>query len=194
MQSDIVVSILCLLSQRSLGRRTLVEQTGITESTVRTHLNKMKSLSWVNFAKAGTSLTQDGYETFASLLDTIKHFSNQMNLTDIGLGKRCCAIQLRGIQLPEVAWPLRDRALQGGASGALLLQYQNGIVFADTQDALNVAAPDSTQTLEQTFLDLQNDDLILIAFSDQLGPASRGLARMLVQLFDIELDKHKLNA
>lgn len=194
MQSDIVVSILCPLSQRSLGRRTLVEQTGITESTVRTHLNKMKSLGWVDFAKAGTSLTQNGYEAFASLLDTIEHFSNQMNLADLRLGERCCAIQLRGIHLPEVAWPLRDRALQGGASGALLLQYQNGIVFADTQDSLNVAAPDSTRTLEQTFLDLQNDDLILIAFSDQLGPASRGLARMLVQLFDIELDKHKLNA
>jgi len=189
MQSEVVISIICLLSQRPLGRRTLVEQTGITESTVRTHLNKMKSLGWVEFAKAGTSLTQPGYETFAALLNSIINFSNQMKLGDLKLGEVACAIQLRDIKLPDVAWPLRDRALQGGASGALLLQYQNKMVFADTQDPLDVAAPDSTRTLEYNFFDLQDNDLILIAFSDQLGPASRGLARMLVQLFEIQLDK-----
>ncbi len=189
MQSEVVISIICLLSQHPLGRRTLVEQTGITESTVRTHLNKMKSLEWVEFAKAGTSLTQTGYEIFSELLNSIASFSNQMKLNDLKLGEVACAIQLRNVKLPDVAWPLRDRALQGGASGAVLLKYHNGVTFADTQDPLDLIAPDSTRTLEYNFFDLQNDDLILIAFSDQLGPASRGLARMLVQLFDIQLDK-----
>jgi len=177
MKKDIVIALLYALKEEPLGRRTLVECSGVTESTVRTHLNKMRSHQWVAFAKAGTSITSEGREKFSGLLNAVQAVG-PIQLKGLGLLPNQMAIHLRKVNLPQPAWPLRDRAIQAGADGALLLDVKEHIVFADVEDPLEEANPQAGAALRQAFPALSHGDVVLVAFAASRALATRGVWSM----------------
>lgn len=181
MKNDIAASLLFALQQSPLGRRTLVQRVGVTESTVRTQLNKLHARGWVDFAKSGTSLTASARKAFSPFLEAIRSVRT-LNLDDLDLAPWQCAVQVRGVSLLQSPLILRDRAIQGGASGALLLVYSDKLTFFDSQDALETSYPQSNDALLQVFPTLRREDLLLVAFANDVNQAKRGLWRMVVAL------------
>lgn len=185
MKNDIAASLLFALHKSPLGRRTLVERIGVTESTVRTQLNKLHARGWVDFAKCGTSLTASARKAFSAFLEAIKSVQT-LNLEDLNLAPWQCAVQVRGVSLLKSPLILRDRAIQGGASGALLLAYSDKLMFFDSQDTLKTIYPQSNDALVQAFPTLQREDLLLVAFAHEVNQAKRGLWHMVVALLALE--------
>lgn len=181
MKSEVAACLLHALCERPAGRRTWVELTGMTESTVRTHLNGLWSRRWVTFAKAGTHMTSQGRAACRPLLEAVQSVAC-VRLQELGIDQPQCAAHLRGVPLPTAAWALRDRAIQAGARGALLLLHVGRLVFSDTQEALGVVNPTSERLLLDAFPSLQPKDAIVIAFADRPALAAAGLWRMVVEL------------
>lgn len=109
------------LDGRALGRRTLVLQTGITESTVRTHLNKLRKAGYVKMEKMGTSLTAEGWAFFGPVIERVS-LVPEIALNGLSLGGHQAAALVEGAEadLPTTL-RLRDSAVREGALGALLL-------------------------------------------------------------------------
>ncbi|HEY5596229.1 MAG TPA: DUF4443 domain-containing protein [Candidatus Bipolaricaulota bacterium] len=186
MRIELAASLLYALRDRPLGRRTLVQRTGGTESTVRTHLNQLSVRGWVTFAKAGTHLTPEGRDAFAPLFEAVRAVA-ALTLGELGIDQSQCAAHLRGVQLPTSAWSLRDRAIQAGATGALLLSFAEGLVFPDTQEPLGSVNPASERLLLETFPSLRSKDAVVISFADEPALAAGGLWRMVSELLQLKV-------
>ncbi len=184
MQPDVAAALLFALEAGPLGRRTLVERTGVTESTVRTHLNKLRERGWVQFAKPGTSLTGAGREAFAPLFRAVRDVET-VDLVELELPGVQLAAHLRAPD-GEASWAVRDRAIRGGADGAVLLRYDDAFRFLDTRDSLR--APRAEAALASAFPDVRPGDLVLVAFGADFAPTARGLWRMVVELLDLRFD------
>lgn len=185
MRIELVASLLYALRERPLGRRTLVGRTCSTESTVRTHLNQLSARGWVAFAKAGTQLTPEGRDAFAPLFEAVRAVES-LKLKELGVDQPQCAAHLRGVQLPTSAWSLRDRAIQAGARGALLLSFAERLVFSDTREPLGVVNPASERLLLEAFPSLKSKDAVVISFADEPALAAGGLWRMVAELLQLK--------
>jgi len=185
METHISASLLYALWEQPLGRRTLVRRTAITESTVRTHLNKLRARGWVDFAKAGTTLTGEAKSAFAPLFQSVQGVE-QVRLDDLELPPCQVAAHIRVAGAPKAVWRLRDRAIQGGAGGALLLQFNKSLVFPDEQNPLDKASPASNRALLDAFSGLKDGDWVLVAFASTMPAAQRGLWSMVVELLQLK--------
>jgi len=184
MKPDLVAALIFALRERPCGRRTLVRQAGVGESTVRTQLAKLKKRGWVEFAKAGTTLTPSGKATFAPLLETVKAVAF-VELEEVQLGALAYAAHLRCPSPQRSTLALRDRAVQGGAQGALLLSYDEGFLFADSLERLT--SPRASLSLAKTFPTLQTGERVWVAFAARPEPAVRGLWRMVIEQVNLPI-------
>jgi len=178
MKPDLVAALIFALRERPCGRRTLVRQAGAGESTVRTQLTKLKKRGWVAFAKAGTTLSASGRSAFAPLLETVRAVAF-VELEEVELGALAYAAHLRNPSMQRSTLTLRDKAIQGGAQGALLLRYDAGFLFADSAERLTFSQ--ASRALSKAFSTLQTGDMVWVAFAVQPEPAVRGLWRMVVE-------------
>lgn len=180
MRMDVAASLVTALRDGPLGRRTLVRRTGVTESTVRTHLNKLRARGWVAFAKAGTTLTDAGSKAFAPLLDSVRG-ARPVALADLGLHGVQLAVHLSGVRLPAGStWALRDRAIWAGASGGLVLAVNDRLRFPDTGEPMGTTNPRSEAALLEAFGGLARGDAVLVAFAPARAGATLGAWAMVV--------------
>ncbi len=185
----VVYALAWTLSQhpRPLGRRTLVQETGITEMTVRTHLNKLRSAGLVQMAKAGTSLTAPGREAFAPLKERVR-WVGALALRDLALDDHGAAALLRSSsQELKESWRYRDAAVREGATGALLLvRAEGGWSFSDEPLPLGERYPEDAALLERALsragVRAQEGDALVVAFGPEPSTARRGLWRVVVEL------------
>jgi predicted transcriptional regulator len=70
-REHIAYQLLYELRATPLGRRTLVKRTGLTESVVRTELEKLEARKLVSFSKLGTALTARGRRFLSEKLSAI---------------------------------------------------------------------------------------------------------------------------
>jgi DNA-binding transcriptional ArsR family regulator len=180
-----VYQLVWALNHRALGRRTLVEWTGVTESTVRTHLNKLRRAGLVKMAKAGTSLTAQGLEAFAPLFGNVC-WTGSLALQDLALDRHNAAALLTAMAGKfKESWRYRDAAVREGATGALLLvkRPDDGWAFSDEPLRLVERYPEDAAQIEKALPQAQPGDALVVAFGAEPREARAGLWRVIVELF-----------
>lgn len=184
-----VYQLVYALHSHPLGRRTLVHSTGITESTVRTHLNKLRAAGLVTMAKEGTALTPKGTKAFTALLEQVLCVG-QLKLSDLALDHHNEAAWIRGAgDALRESWRYRDAAVREGSTGVLLLvQRANGWSLSDDAKLLIKQNPHDASYLQKTF-DAQPGDGVIIAFGPSRRIAQSGLWRVLAELFPTQTRK-----
>lgn len=165
-----------------LGRRTLVERTGFTESVVRTELEKLEAQALVKFSKAGTALTPRGKHwlnaRWKRLLSVKEVHLERLMLDRIGY-----AAHARALDLEMRPWLYRDQAVRRGATAVLFLaQRATGLSLADETTPLARDSPADAQELQKLFHELRPGDLLVIAFGPERGRALQGLWAILCAL------------
>lgn len=174
-REHIAYQLLYELRDASVGRRTLVERTGLTESVVRTELEKLASQRLVVFSKLGTVLTERGQQMFLAKLNSVVDV-REVRLHNLMLDRYSRMAQVRRAATGFQTWLYRDIAIREGATAALFLTKQNGaIYFIEEERPLAQHNPDDSRLLEQAFPQLRNGDLIVIVFGPARGAAARGL-------------------
>lgn len=177
---------------RPLGRRTLVRATGITESTVRTHLNKLRGAGLVKMGKSGTTLTSAGVEAFETLFQRIGPVV-ELDLTELALDRHNAAAPLRqGEGALRGSWRYRDAAVREGATGALLLvKHAHGWTLSD--DVIPLADRNSRdEAAISRALAARDGDGLAISFGPSRTMAMFGLWRLITELVppeDLALQK-----
>ena len=201
-----VYQLVWALNRKTLGRRTLVARTGITESTVRTHLNKLRRAGLVKMAKAGTSLTAQGLEAFSALWAGVRWVGAlplEPSTSALALDRHNAAALVAGAadKLKE-SWRYRDAAVREGATGALLLiKRPEGWAFGDEPHpqplTLGARYPEDAAHVERALSEAgarpQPGDALLVAFGPDPQAARAGLWRVIVELFppSTETEPHK---
>jgi predicted transcriptional regulator len=174
-REHIAYQLLYELIATPLGRRTLVKRTGLTESVVRTELEKLEARKLVSFSKLGTALTARGRRFLSEKLSAIIDI-REAQLKNLMLDRYGRMALVRGAADGLSAWLYRDIAVREGATAALFLTKRQGVLrFVEEREALAKKNPDDSRLIEQAFPAMKNDDLIIIAFGPDPGAAARGL-------------------
>jgi predicted transcriptional regulator len=174
-REHIAYQLLYELRATPLGRRTLVKRTGLTESVVRTELEKLEARKLVSFSKLGTALTARGRRFLSEKLSAIIDI-REAQLKNLMLDRYGRMALVRGAADGLSAWLYRDIAVREGATAALFLAKRQGVLrFMEEREALAKKNPDDSRLIEQAFPAMKNDDLIIIAFGPDPGAAARGL-------------------
>jgi predicted transcriptional regulator len=175
LREHIAYQLLYELRGAPLGRRTLVARTGLTESVVRTELEKLEAHKLVSFSKLGTALTARGRQFLSQRLSSIADVRD-VQLHNLMLDTYARMAHIRGAADGFSAWLYRDIAVREGATAALFLTKRQGMLcFIEEHEHLAKQNPDDSRVLEQAFPDLKNGDLIVIAFGRKKSAATRGL-------------------
>jgi predicted transcriptional regulator len=179
-REHIAYQLLYELRATPLGRRTLVKRTGLTESVVRTELEKLEARKLVSFSKLGTALTARGRRFLSEKLSAIIDI-REAQLKNLMLDRYGRMALVRGAADGLSAWLYRDIAVREGATAALFLTKRQGVLrFVEEREALAKKNSDDSRLIEQAFPAMKNDDLIIIAFGPDPGAAARGLWAMSV--------------
>lgn len=113
--------LIYLLKDGPLGRRTLTEEVGASESSVRTVLEHLQSEGIVKMNRRGTSLSEMGRLAFGPLLECVRGVKS-VDLPELTMGSISHAAELDKVEeLSGKAWSFRDLAIREGARGAILL-------------------------------------------------------------------------
>jgi len=184
-----VYQLVYALYPNPLGRRTLVHQTGVTEMTVRTHLNKLRVTGYVAMGKGGTALTPSGLKAFATLFERVIHVG-ELDLKDLALDRHNAAAWIHNVRDGfQESWRYRDAAVREGATGALFLVQRSGSwSLSDDVKPLAKQNPNDAEYLQRIF-DAQPGDGTIIAFAPTRRIAHNGLWRVLMELFPIKTRK-----
>ncbi|MFQ5794739.1 MAG: DUF4443 domain-containing protein [Candidatus Bipolaricaulia bacterium] len=170
------------LTHEVMGRRTLVEQTGFTESRVRTALERLRQDGFVSMDKQGTQVTEAGRQAFKQVLDMVKGLET-LQLKELSLGRfnRATLLNELGADFSR-SWRYRDVAIREGASAVLFLTCNDELRFSDETQPLAAQNPDDAKTIRQTFQAWTPGDLVVIVFAEARGAAEAGLWRVIDQL------------
>ncbi len=175
LREHIAYQLLYELREAPLGRRTLVERTGLTESVVRTELEKLEAQQFVAFSKVGTALTAHGRQFLSRKLSRIVDIRDA-HLKNLMLDRYGRMALVRGGADGFSSWVYRDVAVREGATAALFLTKRMGaLCFLEEHEALAKQNPDDSQILDRAFPNLKDGDLIIIVFGPTKGTAARGL-------------------
>ena len=188
-QASTYFQLLHAIKDEPLGRRTLVERTGITEMTVRTHLNKLRDAGLVLMAKAGTGLSEAGKASLETLFERVVEV-RELNLHDLSLDRfNATALLNRSADALEKSLHLRDAAVRAGASGAILLiRERDGWVFAEDRVQVSKQNPRDAELLSKK-MSAREGDVLIITFGPTLRVAQAAIWNVIVQFVPIEIDK-----
>jgi predicted transcriptional regulator len=177
--------LLYALQREPLGRRTLVQRTGLTESVVRTELEKLAAQGLVSFAKPGTALTPKGDEISSELFTQVVQVE-ELALTELKLDQHNRAALIRAAAEGLRSWQLRDLAVREGATGTLfLVRRAKYLSLLDEDRPLARQNPRDARRLEYFFKSLQTGDLIVIVFAPLRAQAGAGLWRIISEIVPI---------
>lgn len=175
LREHLAYQLLYELREAPLGRRTLGERTGLSESVVRTELEKLVSQKLALFSKLGTSLTKRGRQFLMAKLRSVADVCDA-RLCNLMLDRHGRMAHVRRVGDGLSTWLYRDIAIREGATAALFLTKRKGaLCFIEEKEALATHNPNDSRVLEQAFPNLKNGDLIIIVFGPDKGTAGRGL-------------------
>lgn len=185
-----VYQIVYALNRGTLGRRTLVELTSISEMTVRTHLGKLRRAGLVEMSKAGTTLTAKGLATFDKLFERVVSVG-ELELEELALDRHNAAAVVRRLETLRESWRYRDAAVREGATGVLLL-VKRPDVWGWSEDPMPLVEqnPHDASYLESR-VQAQAGDGLIIAFGPSLSLARYGLWSVLVELIPLSFSQNQ---
>ncbi len=174
-----------LISQNVMGRRTIAQVTGYTESVVRTQLEKLQDKDWVKMSKQGTELTAEGRRRYREVLEKVKGIKN-LCLGKLRVDKFNMACRIE-VDEKLKTWSVRDLAVKEGASGAVFIScINNQLKFADSEQNLSEQNPQDANAIKEAFPNRKSGELIAIVFGPDKGSANQGLWKIITELLGMD--------
>ncbi len=182
LRNPLASELIYLLKDGPLGRRTLTDKVGASESSVRTVLEHLQSEGIVEMNRRGTSLSEMGRLAFGPLLESVRGVKS-VDLPELTMGSICRAAELDKVEeLTGKAWSFRDLAIREGARGAILLEIDQTIKFLHSDDRLEEINPDAFETICKRFPDWTNASLIVIVSGETPEEVEHGLWRIIGEI------------
>ena len=114
-----------IAQNQPMGRKMLVEQTGLGEGSLRTILDRLGAYGLVDSNKAGRSLTANGTKVISKLKQMVR-MDGIGHLTMTDRPYNCLVLVKRGGKSVKSGMEQRDAAIKAGRSGATTLVVQKG--------------------------------------------------------------------
>lgn len=145
------------------------------EGLVRLMLFELKQKNLIKTSRAGCELTKKGGEFLKESLQKYGIVDiKEMNLDSFQIASESIIIQSRGHSVSRSVVTLRDVAVRAGASGAILITYEQGILKIPTvYSSLRNNHPNIVENLHKT-LKLSDGDVIIVCFSRDKWRALEG--------------------
>lgn len=161
---------------KNIGRQELARELELGEGTLRTILNILKSKKLLDSTKKGHFLSKKGTGVLNQIyeyIDIPKHLAIKSlypNLKKIG-------VLIKNISNLKELYKLRDIAVKNSAEGALILKFENKLY-----------APESDYEQDyrelESYFDFKNNDVLVIAFSNEKRHAENGALAIAIELND----------
>ena len=164
-----------IAKEQLIGRYSIGEQLGLSNSTVRTLFKHLKKSNLIEEKrKRGHTLTQSGQFTLDKLNQHIVKES-PLTTTQLTVGMINYGTQIRGAKRKLTNGLIeRDTALLAGAKGATSLQYQNGrLIIPGLELQEQTMYETDFQTLLSIFK-LKEGDILIVSSADNTPLARVG--------------------
>ena len=181
---DYLIAILILLRDNIMGRYQLSKLLNLGEGITRNFLKYLKEKGYIDVIRGGSKLNEEGMKFLSKLLNRLRIRSiSEINLAHILKGNYSgygAAIPASYCNLSTVT--LRDEVVRNGAKGALILIKKGEII--EMPHISNNIFKDYPNLANEVVNKLKprDNDLIIIAFSENLGSALLALIRTLLRL------------
>lgn len=167
--------VIYLIGKHGFGRRKLAEELGSTEMKTRMMIEKLAEDGIVEVTRKGCDLTPRGERIFKRLEGLIKGIKN-IKLGKLSLDKACVGATIK--KRLNSSWEVRDEAIRGQATGAIVLYNLNGnLVMPPSKTQLNQYREDYEIIKKE--LDLQNGETSILVFAPDRASALNALWRVL---------------
>jgi len=159
---------------KNTGRQELARELGLGEGTARTILKILKSKKLLESTKKGHFLSKKGIEALNKICECLsvpKNITSQNiypNLKKVG-------VLVRDVPNLKAIYKLRDIAVKNKADGAIILKYEDKLFAPESDYDLN------HKELEKYF-DFKNNDVLVIAFSNEKKYAENGALAIAIEL------------
>lgn len=182
LRNPLASELIYLLKDGPSGRRTLTDEVGASESSVRTVLEHLQSEGIVKMDRRGTSLSEMGRLAFGPLLESVLEVKT-VNPPELSMGEISRAALLTKVDdLTGRAWSFRDLAIREGAKGAVILEINGRIKFLHSQESLEEINPEADEVLKETFPDWEESSLIIVVSGDSSEVVEHGLWRIIGEI------------
>lgn len=182
LRNPLASELIYLLKNGPMGRRTLTDEVGASESSVRTVLEHLQSESIVEMDKRGTHLSEMGKLAFGPLLESVS-VVKAVELEMLQMGKTGSAALLSGVdELSGQSWSFRDLAIREGARGAMLLEVNDDIHFLHSEDRLKDLNQSAQNRLTNAFPNWREASLIVVVTGDSSEVVESGLWRIIGEI------------
>lgn len=182
LRNPLASELIYLLKDGPAGRRTLTEEVGASESSVRTVLEHLQSEGIVEMDRRGTSLSEKGRLAFGPLLESVLEVKT-VDPPELSMGEISRAAILSEVdELSGQAWSFRDLAIREGAKGAVILEINDEITFLHSQDSLGEINPEADRVLKNAFPDWNESSLIIVVSGDTSEVVEEGLWRIIGEI------------
>jgi len=182
LRNPLASELIYLLKDGPMGRRTLTEMVGASESSVRTVLEHLQSEGIVEMDKQGTHLSDMGQLAFGPLLNSVLAVK-PLELTDLSMGEIGRSALIGDVEeLTGQAWSFRDLAIREGAKGAILLEVDDDIKFLHSSDYLRDLNPTTEEKIKSTFPAWTDASIIVVVTGDSSEVVEYGLWRIIGEI------------
>ncbi|MBS7638825.1 DUF4443 domain-containing protein [Candidatus Bathyarchaeota archaeon] len=153
------VLLLITLERNPLGRKRISALMELGEGSVRSLVNRLREMGWVNCGRGGCFLTELGMEKVREIRECLVG-PIEVELREIVEGSAYATL-VRCVNYSEVL-ELRDEAVRSGGRGAVILRKLGGaLVFPETGERLSSYAPRDSKMLEDTLKPGEGDLIVL---------------------------------
>jgi len=159
---------------KNIGRQELARDLELGEGTVRTILEILKSNNLLDSTKKGHFLSRKGSEALNEIYEIIS-VPKDMAIKNIYPDFKKIGILIRDISNLKGMYKLRDIAVKNGADGAIILKF-DGRLYAPESDY------EQDYSDMGQYFDFKNDDLLVVAFSNEKRKAENGALAIAVEL------------
>lgn len=161
---------------KNIGRQELAKDLELGEGTTRTILEILKSKKLLDSTKKGHFLSKRGSEALSQIYELISYPKN-IKVQNIYPGLNKMGIAVKNVSTLKGLYRLRDIAVKNGADGAITLRFENKLY-----------APESDYEQDykelESYFDFKNNDVLVIAFSNEKRHAENGALAIAIELND----------
>ena len=159
---------------KNIGRQELAKDLELGEGTVRTILEILKSNNLLDSTKKGHFLSRKGSEALNGIYRIISA-PKDLAIKNIYPDFKKIGILIRNVSNLKGIYRFRDIAVKNGADGAIILKF-NGKLYAPESDY------EQDYNGIEKYFDFKNDDLLVVAFSNEKRRAENGALAIAVEL------------
>lgn len=162
---------------KNLGRQDLARELELGEGTVRTILEILKSKKLLDSTKKGHFLSGKGSEVLNQIYEVIST-PKIVTVQNLYLDFKKIGVAVRNVLNLKELYKLRDIAVKNGADGAIILKFE---------DKLYAPKSDYEQNFKELekYFDFKNNDVLIIAFSNEKKHAENGALAIAIELSPI---------